>query len=241
MSGGSPGRLAAVLIVLAVVLTTGAFFAVAEPVAAKGKAPTCPKKIGGFKTDGRRVGDNVVDCYYTTRKWNARDGSITLAVFWRPDTPDERAQCDYRDPPPLDPSTKGSYHGTLFRSDRAAYGNYSLSEGRRIKQTQAEAALRKLIGRAAPLAHPCVPEPEPVVEEALACPLVIGGMFVRDDWYGGDPPAVETGRSEDGATEYALECDYRYAYRDDSQSGNLSVDLRVSWWEGDPENFYVGT
>lgn len=239
MNGGFRGRVDAVLLVLALALTMSAPLAVAEPAIAKEKAPACPRKIGGFKVDGSRIGDNVVDCYYTTKNWNARDGHITLAVFWRPDTPDERAQCDYRNPPPLDPSGGGTYHGTLFRTDRAAYGNYHLTEGRRIKRAQAEAALRKLIKRAVPLAHPCIPEP--LAEDVLACPLVVGDMFVRRDWYGGDAPAVETGRSEAAATEYSLECDYRHAYRDDSQSGNTSLDLRINWWEGDLEDYLVGS
>ncbi len=228
-------RIVNLLVTLSLAVTLTGLDAVSTDAKGGKAAAACPKKIGGFTLDDTRVGNGVVDCYYMTKNWNARDGWIRLDAFWRPDTPDERVQCDRRNPP-----RKPSSAGIIFRPDRAVHGSYSVTEGRRIKEAQAVAALRKLIKKVAPLGHPCIPEPEPVTADVLACPLVIGDTFVRRDWYGGDPAAVETGRREDGRTEYILECDYRYAYRDDNQSGNLSLDLRINWWEGDPDHPLVG-
>lgn len=198
----------------------------------------CPRKIGGFKNQPSEVGisETGLQCFYTRRPGNVKNGAVRIAVRWQDDTPEERRRCSSRDPQSVDDAAGGpeDFNRRIESAQWAANGTYYVTKGKQVKREQAEAALLKLLAAAETQAHPCVPEPEPTTGDGFVCPLVVGDAFVRADWYGDDPPEVELGLAEPSVNLFSFECTYAHAYADEGEG--IFSRLLVSWAEGDRDD-----
>jgi len=232
MGGSRPALVTLVAAAVAAVMVTGSGFVVEGPTAAAAKTKSivaCPKKVGIYKLDDVRASaeHSQQTCHYDHRK---KPGWVRLSVDWWPDSQGERSWCETRQPVLAD--TEG-YDGRAWRlmsPARKVHGSISLGHETRVSTAAAEAALRRLITAAEPLAHACVPEVAAMASDGLSCPLRLPGDLVRGDWYHLTEPYTIEPLAEISDGRYGLKCTYRPAYVEDGDS----MLVWVQWKEGPP-------
>ncbi len=191
----------------------------------------CPKKVGGMRNHSEARGDGHLQCFYM-RKGQKDDSGVRLAVHWRPDEPGRRSSCWSRDPQPVINQAGGpeALNVGLRSPTHQVSGTYYVDEGKHMSVGAAEAGLLKMIKAAEKVAHPCVPADAPITVDGFTCPLVIGDTYVREDWYGDEPPAIRPPRDAT-RNDYGFACNYDHAYSEEGGIGRIELE----WLGGTPD------